>query len=191
MQLLPRFNIYIVPSEFAAVTRLEQKLKFLQNLQSLTEIDLHFVPNIYGAAKSKLLDPIEIFQRKSVRDVARAKYSAHTDHQFKICAILKHCDVVYLNQTVFVRNFKNKKLPCSYNNIFKNLTLEEHKSREDDYNLKQKPLNNNIFFNFPSVQLIRNWNRNSVVIKSQADISFLKNDFIINKIKNMKKNVSN
>ena len=145
--------------------------------RSLIESHLHFGAIIYGAANSKLLEPIEILQRKAVRLVARAKYNAHTDPLFKMFRILKHSDLVHLNQTVFVRMFKNKKLPCSFDNFFQNLTLEEQKSRDDDYNLKQKSNNSNLFLYYPSVQLIRNWNRNSIVLKSEADISCLKNDF--------------
>jgi hypothetical protein len=94
--------------------------------------------------------------------------------------ILKNCDLIHLNQTIFMRQYQNKKLPPSFNNFFQTLELSEQKSRDDDYNFKMKKLNNynNLLF-YPTVQLIRNWNRNNILIKSEADISELKNYFTI------------
>ena len=54
--------------------------------------------------------PIEILQRKAIRLVARAKYTAHTqtDPLFRMFKILNHCNLLVLNQNGFVYNFKNK-----------------------------------------------------------------------------------
>ena len=95
-----------------------------------------------------------------------AKYNAHTDPLFKLYNILKLSDLVSLNQTVLV-------IPAA-----------EQKSRDDDYNLKSKyPSNNNLLY-YPSVQLLRNWNCNSLAIKSESKITVLKSTIKTSKISN-------
>ena len=103
-----------------------------------------------------------------------AKYNAHTDPLFKMYNILKLSDLVSLNQTVLVRQFKNNQLPQSFQGFSQNIPAAEQKSRDDDYNQKSKyPSNNNLMY-YPSVQLLRNWNCNSLAIKSESKITVLK-----------------
>ena len=147
--------------------------------RSLIESHLHFGSVIYGAANPKLLQTVETLQRKAVRLVARTTYNAHTDPLFKQYSILKLNDLVNLDQNIFVRQFKNGKLPPSFKDFFYNLSSTAQKTRDDDYNLEAKHLTNNLLFYYPSVQLIRNWNRNTIVVKAQAEISLMKSEFKI------------
>ena len=152
--------------------------------RGLIDSHLQFGSIIYGASHPKLLEPIQILQRKALRLVAMAKYNAHTDPLFKMYSILKLSDLVSLNQTVFVRQFKNNQLPQSFQGFFQNIPAAEQKSRDDDYNLKSKyPSNNNLLY-YPSVQLLRNWNCNSLAIKSESKITVLKSTIKTSKISN-------
>ena len=111
-----------------------------------------------------------------------SKYNAHTDPLFKKHNILKLSDLIQLNQTLFVRHYKNGKLPESFFGFFQDIPFNEQKSRDDDYNLKQKHLTTPALLYFPSCQIIRSWNQNNMLLKSEADISNLKEDFIQKKI---------
>jgi hypothetical protein len=95
---------------------------------------------------------------------------------------LKLGDLIQLNQTLFVRQYKNGKLPDSFTGFFQDVPLNEQKSRDDDYNLKQNQINNNTLLYFPSSQIIRSWNQNSILLKSEADITNLKDDFVRKKL---------
>ena len=102
-----------------------------------------FLSLLYGAANLKLIEPIETLQRKAVRLLARAKYNAHTDPLYKMHGILKLCDLISLDQTLFIRPFKNRKLPYSFHNFSQSLPLYDQHKRDDDYKLKQKHLADN------------------------------------------------
>ena len=147
---------------------------------SLFESHLHFGSIIYGAANAKSLEEISSVQRKALRVLTRSNYNAHTDPLFKKHKLLKVTDLIQLNQSIFVRQFKNAKLPQSFHCFFDGVPINEHKCRDDDYNLK-RPLRNNQL-HFPSSQIVRNWNQNNVLLKSEADIATLKEDFILGKL---------
>ena len=147
---------------------------------SLFESYLHFGSIIYGAATSKNLEQIAIVQRKAVRVLTRSKYNAHADPLFKKHQLLKVGDLIHLNQSIFVRQFKNAKLPESFHNFFQRIPLSSQRSRDDDYNLQKQT--NIDFYHFPSNQIVKSWNQNHLIIKSEADISALKEKFIKQKL---------
>ena len=150
--------------------------------RSLFESHLHFGSLLYGATQPKNLEQIEIVQRKALRLVARSKYNAHTDPLFKRYEMLKLSDLIKLNQTLFVRQYKNGKLPSSFHNFFQDIPLDEQKSRDDDYNLKLNQLADRSLLYFPGNQMIRGWNSNNLLIKSEADCTTLKENFKQNKL---------
>ena len=80
--------------------------------------------------------------------MTRSKYNAHTDPLFKKHNILKLSDLIQLNQTLFVRQYKNGKLPESFFGFFQDIPFNEQKSRDDDHNLKQKLLQLMLCFTF-------------------------------------------
>ena len=149
---------------------------------SLLESHLHFGSIIYGATHQKNLGQIEAVQRKAIRVLTRSRYDEHSDPLFRKHEILKLGDLIQLNQTLFVRQYKNGKLPDSFTGFFQDVPLNEQKSRDDDYNLKQNQINNNTLLYFPSSQIIRSWNQNSILLKSEADITNLKDDFVRKKL---------
>ena len=148
---------------------------------SLFESHLHFGSIIYGASNPRNLSSIETVQRKALRVLTRSKYNAHSDPLFRKHNILKLGDLIQLNQSIFVQQFKNRKLPESFDGFFQNIPYNERKSRDDDYNLR-KPTNIALL-HFPSAQIVRNWNQNHLTLKSEADMAVFKEDFIQKKLK--------
>ena len=147
---------------------------------SLFESHLHFGSIIYGAATTKSLEEISTVQRKALRVLTRSTHNAHTDPLFKKHKILKVTDLIHLNQSIFVRQFKNAKLPQSFNSFFGGIPTYDHKCRDDDYNLKLPSRNGQL--HFPSCQIVRNWNQNNIILKSESDIATFKEDFILSKL---------
>ena len=150
--------------------------------RSLVESHLRFGAIVYGATNPGNLEQICVLQRKAIRKVARAKYNAHTDNLFKDYCFLKFEDIVHLSQTIFVRQFKNKMLPTSFLNFFQDLPLSEQIFRDHDYNLKVKKVNKNFLSFYPNVQMIQAWNRNNILIKSEAETKDMKDYYTIHKI---------
>ena len=89
-------------------------------------------------------------------------------------------DLIQLNQSIFVRQFKNGKLPESFIGFFRDIPFNDRKSRDDDYNLQRQ--SNIELLHFPSCQIIRSWNQNHLSLKSEADFATLKEDFIQKKL---------
>ena len=57
-------------------------------------------------------------------------------------------DLISLNQSLFIRKYKNLQLPESFNNIYPNVgdIPENRRTRHDDFNLTyQQPIKNNTF----------------------------------------------
>ena len=149
---------------------------------SLVESHLRFGSIIYGAANPKLLEPISVMQRKAIRLVARASYNAHTDELFKKYRFLKYDDLVQLNQCIFLRQYSNKQLPTSFCSMFQYLPLSQQVYRDDDYNVKPKVVNFKSLSFLPIIQLIRSWNRSSLLVKAEGEINALKDIFITQKL---------
>ena len=127
-------GIYALSTSSGLVSLKVRKLIYC----SLVESHICFAAIIYGGSNPTLLSPIRVLQRKAIRIVARAKFNAHTDNIFKELSILKFDDIIQLNQTLFVRQFKNMQLPISFNNFLENLPPSEQIFRDHDYNLKLK-----------------------------------------------------
>ena len=73
-------------------------------------------------------------------------------------------------------------LSLSFHNFFQDIPLDEQKSRDDDYNLKLNQLADRSLLYFPGNQMIRAWNSNNLLIKSEADCTTLKENFKQNKL---------
>ena len=142
--------------------------------RSLIESHLRFGTIIFGDANPKLIEPISVLQRKAIRHVARVQYNAHTDNLFKSFQFLKYDDIVQLNQCIFVRQYINKQLPNSFVNMLKYLPLSQQIYRDHEYNFITPIVNKTCLKFFPIVQLVKAWNRSSLLVKSEADIKTMK-----------------
>jgi hypothetical protein len=150
---------------------------------SLIESQLRFGAIIYGAASPNCLDHISILQRKAIRLVANVNFLSHTDQIFKSFGLLKYLDIIHLDQTIFMRQYDNKLVPSSLQGLFNCISPKQQKSRGDYYNFESKQVNHNNLLYYPNVQLIRSYNRNTILIKSQSEIASLKQLFITEKIR--------
>jgi hypothetical protein len=151
---------------------------------SLIESHLRFGAIIYGAANPRYLDQIGTSQRKAIRLVANSKFIAHTDPIFKSLGLLKLSDLIQLNQTIFLKQYSNKDVPDSLQGLFNKIHPDQQKCRNDAFNFENKQLNSEDLLHYPNVQLLRSYNRNSIVIKSERNISNLKDLFIREKLYN-------
>jgi hypothetical protein len=85
--------------------------------QSLFVSHLQFGSIVWGSAKSSMLSKLETQQKKAIRHVNYLKYNAHSKEAFKQHGFLQLFDLISYNQAVFVQNYKNNKLPFSFNNM--------------------------------------------------------------------------
>ena len=117
-------------------------------------------------------------QRKAIRLVANTNFRAHTDPLFKEFGFLKHTDLIHLDQTIFMQQYSNKQVPSSLQGLFCSISIENKKCRGDDYNFEPKRPNYDALHYYPNVQLPRSYNRNNTLLKSEGQITTLKNTFI-------------
>ena len=160
--------------------------RILQNIyRSLFESHLHFGSIVWGCARPNILNKLFIQQKKAIRHVKHLKFNAHTSASFKQLEYLKLQDLIQFNQAVFIRNYSNKKLPYSFNNMYS--TVPEsvvRRSRDDDYNYLSPQIKYANLHYFPSSQLIYNWNNLPLLIKSVSEPSEFRSElkrFLISK----------
>ena len=123
-----------------------------------------------GCASNKLIKNFDNLQKKCIRNVALKTYKAHTEPIFKHLKILKLSDKLSFCQAQFMQQYRNKKLPTSFNNMFKEITdIDDLQTRHNDYNYINKPAIKNSLERFPTKMLVSNWNHLNVDLKSTAD----------------------
>ena len=116
-------------------------------------------------------------KKKSIRHIKHLKYNSHTAEHFKELEYLKLSDLITFNQSVFVRNYSNKKLPSSFDNFLSPVPDQGvRRVRGDEYNYFSSPVNFADLHFFPTPQLIYKWNNLPLVIKSVSDISNFRSD---------------
>ena len=145
-------------------------LKIRKNIYySLFDSHLNYANLLWGCANNKQLKKIETLQKKCVRNVANVSYTAHTEPIFKRLGILNLHDKIIFNRSLFVHQYKNKKLPISFDNMFSDIPPENVKTRHCDYNIENIPAVKSYMENFPSKKLITNWNSLGLDFKATAD----------------------
>ena len=137
--------------------------------QSLFESHLHFGSIVWGSAKYSILSKLDIQQKKAIRHVNKLKYNAHTKEAFKMHGYLKLFDLISYNQAIFIQNYKNNKLPFSFNNMLDNVPENVRRSRNDDYNFLLPQTKYVYLHHFPKHKLIHNWNNLPLLVKSIAE----------------------
>ena len=138
---------------------------------SLFESHLNFGNLLWGCAQKKYLDKIENLQKKCIRNVALKHFRAHTEPIFKDLGILKFTDKLSYCRSVFMHQYRHGKLPPSFSGLFTEATMSnEMQSRHNDYNYLNKPAVKGRLEQFPLKQIIFNWNRLDLDLKSTGDI---------------------
>ena len=150
---------------------------------SLFESHLHFGSVIYGSCEPKLLTNIENIQKRAVRNLACAKYAAHTDPLFKKFRILKATDLIHLDQCLLVHKFRANRLPCTFKTFFNPISNNSSISITDsDFNYKHHPINHKTLCYLPHYQTVKSWNCTKMSVKCNGEEDIFKNDFIENKL---------
>ena len=106
---------------------------------------------------------------KAIRHINKLKYNSLTREAFKMHVFLELFDLISYNQAVFIQNYKNNKLPSSFNNRLDNVPDNIRRLRDDDYNYFL-PTNKHASLNhFPKYQLFYNWNNLDIFLKSVSE----------------------
>ena len=131
---------------------------------------LNFGLLLWGCAKNKTIKKVENLQKKCIRNVFLASYKSHTEPIFKKLEILKFKDKITLQRSTFMNNYRNKKLPESFDNKFTDITCTDQlQTRHNDYNYQNIPAIKKVLESFPFKCIIRTWNSLSIDVKSTAD----------------------
>ena len=137
---------------------------------SLFDSHLNFGNILWGCAANKFMKKIDNLQKKCVRNVSLEKFSAHSEPIFKKLGILKNADKITYCQAVFMHQYKNKKLPDSFVNMFQDITnLDDLKTRNNDYNFQNKPAIKKYLEKFPTKVMVSSWNYLHIDCKATAE----------------------
>jgi hypothetical protein len=152
--------------------------------RSLFESHLHFGSIVYGSANPSMLSSIVNLQKRAVRSIVRARYSAHTDPIFRSLNILKVPDLINLNQVLFIHKSRSGQLPLSFDNYFNPLKTTGSAAgiRDADYNYKTPIIKSTNLCYIPYFQMIKTWNCTHMHIKCEGEESSFKSKFIDHKL---------
>ena len=150
---------------------------------SLFESHLNFGNILWGCASNKCIKKIDNLQKKCIRNVDLNKFKAHTEPIFKKMEILKFADKLSFCQAQFMHQYRHKKLPESFDNMFVEISDQaDLQTRHNDYNYINKPALKSYLEKFPTKALVSNWNCLDIDMKATADPeefkSLLKEKFI-------------
>ena len=117
-------------------------------------------------------------QKRAIRIIVGANYNAHTEILFGQSKILKFDDLVNLNILNFISKFFHKKLPESFDNMFKVLSSQRSKKL-----LISIPKTKHLEY-FPAVSFPKLWNnlRNEIRLSDSVkkSLSMIKKDYFLN-----------
>ena len=137
---------------------------------SLFDSHLNFGNLLWSCANKKSLDKIENLQKKCLRNVALKSYKAHTEPIFKDLNILNLRDKFTYCRSIFMHQYRNKKLPISFSDIFTDIINSDHlQSRHNDYNYVIDPAVKKKLETFPYRKILFNWNSLSIDLKATSD----------------------
>ena len=137
---------------------------------SLFDSHLNYGNLLWGCANKKSLDKIENLQKKCLRNVSLKSYKAHTEPIFKDLNILKLRDKLTYCRSIFMHQYKNKKLPTSFSDTYTDITnTDELQTRHNDYNFFINPAIKRNLETFPLRQILYNWNALDLELKATAD----------------------
>ena len=137
---------------------------------SLFDSHLNFGNILWGCAANKFLKKIDTLQKKCIRNVDLQKYNAHSEPIFKRLGILKISDKIAYNQAIFMHQYRNKKLPTSFENMFLDITdTNDLQTRNNDYNFINRPAIKKYLEKYPTKVMISTWNHLDIDCKSTAE----------------------
>ena len=84
--------------------------------------------------------------------------------------ILKNSDKIAYSQAIFMHQYRNKKLPTSFENMFQDITdSNELQTRNNDYNYLNRPAIKEYLEKYPTKVMVSNWNYLDIAFKSTAE----------------------
>ena len=131
---------------------------------------INFGVLLWGCAKNKFTKKVENLQKKCVRNVYLSNFKAHTQPIFKKLTILNFSDKITMVRSIFMNQYRNRKLPESFNNKFTDISnTDTLQTRHNDYNYMNIPAVKKTLESFPYKCMIKTWNHLSIDVKSTAD----------------------
>ena len=149
---------------------------------ALCESHISYGNSFWSKAKQSIVNPLQILQKKIVRNLVAAKYNSHTEPIFKSLEILKFEDIALLNRVKLAHAVFNNYAPPTISNYIKKATPQP-RLRPNPNNLFLNPRlgNSIIFFTIP-----REWNNLNESLKNITGKKLFKDnvkDSIISKYK--------
>ena len=137
---------------------------------SLFDSHLNYGNLLWGCASNKMINKIDILQKRCIRNISLKSFKAHTEPLFKNLCILKLSDKLSYCQSLFMHKYRNNKLPNSFSNIFTDvINTEKMQTRDNDYNYQIIPAIKRSLENFPYKKILSNWNSLDIDLKSTAE----------------------
>ena len=137
---------------------------------SLFESHLNYGNLLWSCAKQKSLRKVENLQKKCIRNINLKGFKAHTEPLFKDLNILKLDDKFTYCRSIFMHQYKHKKLPISFSDLFTDIICaDEFQTRHNDYNYVIYPAKKKSLESFPLKQILFNWNSLDIDLKATAD----------------------
>ena len=120
---------------------------------------------IFGSANQNILNKLSALQNKSIRNLAKLKYNAHTNLTYYDLGILKLNDQIKYNRILFMHKYRYGMLPDVFNNMYTyNLDTDARSSRQNDCNFVIPETASKI--RSPYIDSIINWNSIPYNLKS-------------------------
>ena len=125
---------------------------------------------LWGCASNKMINKIDILQKRCIRNISLKSFKAHTKPLLKNLGILKLSDKISYCQSLFMHQYRNNKLPHSFSNIFTDvINSDEMQPRDNDYNYQIIPAIKKSLENFPNKKILSYWNSLDIDLKSIAE----------------------
>ena len=139
------------------------------------ESHLRFACTSYGSAPKSSIEEILLLQKKALRHVLKTYYLAHSDPLFLKLGILKIEDLISLERSLIVHNFKNNHLPSSFDRkYFEFITEKDLDRRNDPLFLKVPEVNHKHLHRNPFIMIIHALNKVPYDIKIISKTSTFK-----------------
>lgn len=140
-------------------------------------INSHIVYGIlaWGHAKHDILNKTQLLQKRALRAIHNKKYNSHTDPLFKQSNILKLSDLHELEVLLFMHDYTNRKLPSSFENMYRlnnevnNAYLTRQSNLYHVARTKSKSIDMLPLYNFPIM-----WNKWSNLVNVNTTRSCFK-----------------
>ena len=143
--------------------------------RSLIESQLRYAAIIYGSAPAPKIEEIFKLQKRAMRLIDNLFFRAHTEPIFLKYKILKLQDLISLLRASIIHQFRNGKLPPSFDRqFFKFINESESTRRNDPLYVRLPELTNPSLSRNPYMMICNDWNNVPYFIKIIPQFSLFK-----------------